>query len=37
MIDAAILVGGKGSRLGKITKSIPKPLLRIEKIRFLDL
>ena len=37
MIDVAILVGGKGSRLGKITKNIPKPLLRIRKIRFLDL
>ena len=37
MIDVAILVGGKGSRLGKITKSTPKPLLRINNIRFLDL
>ena len=37
MIDAAILVGGKGSRLGNITKNTPKPLLRIKKIRFLDL
>ena len=37
MIDVAILVGGKGSRLGKITKYEPKPLLKIGKIRFLDL
>ena len=37
MIDVAILVGGKGSRLGDITKSTPKPLLKINNIRFLDL
>ena len=37
MIDAAILVGGRGSRLGKITKYEPKPLLKVGKIRFLDL
>ena len=37
MIDVAILVGGKGSRLGYITKSTPKPLLKINNIRFLDL
>ena len=37
MIDAAILVGGRGSRLGKITKYEPKPLLKIGRIRFLDL
>lgn len=37
MIDAAILVGGRGSRLGKITKYQPKPLLKVGKIRFLDL
>ena len=37
MIDVAILVGGKGSRLGKITKYEPKPLLKIRKVRFLDL
>ncbi len=36
MIDAAILVGGIGSRLGKITKKIPKPLVKIDKKRFLD-
>ena len=37
MVDAAILVGGKGSRLGKITKYGPKSLLKVGKIRFLDL
>ena len=36
MIDAAILVGGIGSRLGKITKNTPKPLIKIDKKRFLD-
>ena len=34
--QALILVGGKGSRLGKITKKIPKPLLKINKKPFLD-
>ena len=34
--QAVILVGGKGSRLGKITKKIPKPLLRINGKPFLD-
>ena len=36
MIDAAILVGGIGSRLGKITKNTPKPLIKIDKKGFLD-
>ncbi len=36
MIDAAILVGGKGTRLGKITKKIPKPLIILDKKPFLD-
>jgi len=35
MIDAAILVGGIGSRLGKITKKIPKPLVKLIKKDFL--
>ena len=36
MIDVAILVGGKGTRLGKITKNIPKPLIKLDKKPFLD-
>jgi D-glycero-D-manno-heptose 1,7-bisphosphate phosphatase len=36
MIDAVILVGGKGSRLGYLTKNIPKPLLKINNQIFLD-
>ena len=37
MTDLVILVGGKGTRLGKFTKKIPKPLLKIEKNKtFLD-
>ncbi len=35
MIDVAILVGGKGSRLNKITKKTPKPLIKIDKKKFL--
>lgn len=34
--QAVILVGGKGSRLGKITKRTPKPLLKINDRPFLD-
>ncbi len=34
--QALILVGGKGSRLGTITKKIPKPLLKINDKPFLD-
>ena len=34
--EAVILVGGKGLRLGKITKKIPKPLIEINKKPFLD-
>jgi len=37
MTDAVILVGGRGTRLGKITKKTPKPLIRIENKRFLDI
>ncbi len=32
---AAILAGGFGRRLGNITKKIPKPLLKINKIEFI--
>ena len=34
--QAVILVGGKGLRLGKITKKTPKPLLKINNKPFLD-
>lgn len=34
--DVVILVGGMGSRLGSITKRTPKPLIKINKISFLD-
>jgi len=37
MIDAVILVGGKGSRLGHLTKNTPKPLLKINNKIFLDI
>lgn len=33
---AIILAGGKGSRLGKITKKIPKPLIKIKNREFLS-
>ena len=36
MIDAVILVGGKGTRLGVLTKNTPKPLLKINNQVFLD-
>ena len=34
--DVVILVGGFGSRLGSITKETPKPLIKINKISFLN-
>lgn len=34
--DIVILVGGKGSRLGKITNVTAKPLIKINNQRFLD-
>ena len=36
MYDLAILCGGKGSRLGKITKKTPKPLIKFRNIEFLQ-
>lgn len=36
-LDLVILCGGKGSRLGNITKSTAKPLLKIDNIRFIEL
>ncbi len=35
--DLAILVGGRGTRLGKITNNVPKPLIKINDKPFLDL
>ena len=35
-LDLVILCGGKGSRLKKLTKNIPKPLLKINNIEFLN-
>nr|WP_278253997.1 sugar phosphate nucleotidyltransferase [Caulobacter sp. CCUG 60055] len=37
MRQAVVLVGGKGTRLGEITRAVPKPLLEIEEnVRFID-
>jgi D-glycero-D-manno-heptose 1,7-bisphosphate phosphatase len=36
-LDLLILCGGKGSRLGNITKFTPKPLLKIDNTRFVEL
>ena len=35
-LDLVILVGGKGLRLGSITKKIPKPLVNVNGIPFLQ-
>ena len=37
MNDIVILVGGKGSRLGKINQKNPKPLIKINNKKFLDI
>ena len=37
MTDLVILVGGKGTRLGKLTKTTPKPLIKINNKPFLDI
>ena len=34
--DLVILCGGKGTRLKSFTKNIPKPLIKINNIPFLD-
>jgi D-glycero-D-manno-heptose 1,7-bisphosphate phosphatase len=33
-IDLVILVGGKGSRINRYTKKVPKPLIKFDKIAF---
>jgi D,D-heptose 1,7-bisphosphate phosphatase len=35
-MNLLIVAGGKGTRLGKITKKIPKPLVKVGKISFLE-
>ena len=35
-LDLVILCGGKGSRLKSLTKNIPKPLLKLDRIEFLN-
>ena len=35
-IDLVILAGGKGSRIKKLTKNFPKPLVKFNKISFLQ-
>ena len=35
-VDLVILAGGKGSRLKGLTRNTPKPLLKINKISFLQ-
>lgn len=35
-LDLVILVGGRGTRLGSMSKNIPKPLLKINGISFLQ-
>ena len=37
MNDLVILVGGRGKRLGKVTKYTPKPLVKIKNKKFLDI
>ena len=34
--DIVVLVGGRGTRLGKITKKIPKPLIKVNNKPFLE-
>ena len=35
-LDLVILAGGKGSRISKITKFVPKPLIKFGEISFLE-
>ena len=36
-IDVVVLCGGRGKRLKKITKKVPKPMIKIEESPFLDI
>ena len=36
-LDVLILFGGLGTRLGKLTREIPKPMLLIDRRPFLDI
>ena len=36
MYDIVILAGGKGTRISKHLKGLPKPLVKINNIHFLD-
>ena len=36
-VDVLILCGGKGERLREITKSVPKPMVKIGQRPFLDI
>ncbi len=36
MMKAIIIAGGRGSRLGKITEKIPKPMIKIGKLTILE-
>ena len=35
-IDLVILAGGRGTRLGTLTKKVPKPLVKINGIPFIQ-
>ena len=37
MTEAVILVGGRGKRLGQLTLKTPKPLIKINNKKFLDI
>ena len=36
-ISLVILVGGRGSRISKFSKGVPKPLTKFNEVKFLDL
>jgi NDP-sugar pyrophosphorylase family protein len=35
-VDLVILAGGRGNRISKLTKKIPKPLIKINNIPFIQ-